>query len=149
MKQTEGSPNQAGKADPKPTPCAENRILIVDDEQSIRDLFSRIIALHLPHCRVDVAVDGGEAVSCFREIHHAVIVMDVRMPVMDGEAAYGAIRDACGEENWAMPAVIFCTGFEPSHEIKNIVAANSAHCVLRKPLDAKALMEAIRTRLGI
>ena len=148
MNETNGQSEEAEPQIAELTPCRKNRILIVDDEQSVRDVFSRVVAFHLPNCRVDLAVNGAEAVSSFRDVHHGIIIMDARMPVMDGEAAFAAIRELCNVENWVMPSVIFCTGFDPSHEVRNIVAANPAHCVLRKPLDSTILMEAIRARLA-
>jgi len=132
-----------------PTPCERNRILLVDDEKTIRDLFQRILALRLPTCRIDVAVNGAEAVEQFHEAHHAVIMMDLRMPVMDGHAAFLEIQKLCRAENIEMPSVIFCTGYEPPDIIKKLTEKNSSHCILHKPVSDILLFEAFNARMGL
>ena len=125
-----------------------NRILIADDEHGIREVFRQVLAYGLPQCRVDLAVNGAEAVESFRAAHQGVVLMDLHMPVMNGEVAFIEIRKMCMENGWEMPAVVFCTGYEPPHEIRNIVSENSAHCVLRKPVSNETLVEALRLRLN-
>jgi len=141
--------NKQTTAESKPQiiPCTPNRILIVDDEKSIRDIFFQVLSYGLKDCRMDMAVNGMEAFEMFRQVHHCVILMDLRMPVMDGKEAYEEIRRYCKEQNWEAPAVIFCTGYAPTHEIMNIVAGNPRHCVLQKPVDNDTLIEALQTRL--
>jgi len=141
--------NETNTAPQKPEiiPCTPNRILIVDDEKSIREIFFQVLSYGLKNCRMDMAVNGLEAVEMFRQAHHAVILMDLRMPVMDGREAYEEIRKYCREQNWELPAVIFCTGYAPTHEIANIVASNPRHCVLQKPVDNDTLVEALQARL--
>ena len=127
--------------------CDKNRILIVDDEQSIRDVFRRVLSYGLPKCRIDLAVNGAEAVESFRQTHQGVILMDLHMPIMNGERAFMEIRHICLENDWEMPSVVFCTGYEPPHEIQNIVSENPRHCALRKPVTNETLIEALKLRL--
>ena len=89
------------------TPCTPRRVLIVDDEKGIRDVFLAVVSYGLPDCRVDLAVNGAEAVENFRTAHQDVLVMDLNMPVMNGLDAFAEIRKICDEEKWAMPAVVF------------------------------------------
>ena len=123
------------------------RILIVDDERSIRDLFLMVISCGLPDCSIDVAVNGAEAVVAFRQARPSVLVMDLKMPVMDGGQAFEEIEKLCKTQSWTMPSVIFCTGFAPPDRIQNLIKDNPIHCLLRKPVSPKQLMEAIRKRL--
>lgn len=127
--------------------CDKSRILIADDEQSIREVFRRVLSYGLPKCRIDLAVNGAEAVESFRQAHQGVILMDLHMPVMSGDRAFMEIRHICMESGWEMPAVVFCTGYEPPHEIHNIVSENPKHCVLRKPVSNDTLIEALRLRM--
>jgi CheY-like chemotaxis protein len=58
------------------------RVLIVDDNRKMRRfLRSLLIDLHPELCE---ASDGEEAVALFSTFHPDVVLMDVRMPVMDG-----------------------------------------------------------------
>lgn len=129
------------------TPVSRKSLLIVDDERAIRDVFQRVVAYGLPDCRVDVAVNGAEAVEFFRAVHHAVILMDLAMPVMNGQEAFAEISDICKSEGWEMPAVIFCTGFDPPDGIREVVRQNSRHCVLLKPVDHDTLLEELASRV--
>ena len=130
-------------------PCTPNRVLIVDDERTIREIFMQVLKFGLKDCRLDMAVNGLEALEMFRQVHHSVILMDLRMPVMDGREAFDEMRRHCREHKWEMPAVIFCTGYAPPHEVGNIVSGNPRHCVLQKPVDNETLIEALQTRLKI
>lgn len=128
-------------------PCAPRRILVVDDEKAIRDVFSLVLSLGLPDSRIDLAINGAEAVNCFRDVHHAVLLMDLHMPIMDGETAFGEIEKICEEEKWQMPSVVFCTGYEPSNILRNMIDNNPDHCVLRKPVSNNILLSALKERL--
>ena len=129
--------------------CEENRILIVDDESAILEIFKKILEYGIPDCRIDVAINGAEGVANFRDTHPKVILMDLHMPVLDGEAAFLQMRDICKENNWEMPSVVFCTGYDPSHDLQNAIAGNPLHCVLRKPVSNDTLVETIKSRLGL
>ena len=128
-------------------PCHRSRLLIVDDEKNVRDLFFKVLACDLPDYRVDLAVNGAEAVENFRQAHHSVILMDLSMPVMNGETAFEEIEKVCQELNWEMPCIIFCTGYDPSQRIRSLVAENSRHCLLLKPVTHACLVEAFKKRL--
>lgn len=124
-----------------------SRILVVDDEKFVRDVFRRLISSGLPDCKVDVAVNGAEAVCAFRRIRHSVLVMDLKMPIMDGATAFKEIRKMCEDEGWEMPSVIFCTGHDPSDLARDIVGNDPTHCLLIKPVRHWQLVEAIQARL--
>lgn len=128
-------------------PTTPRRILIVDDEKGIRDVFMAVVASDLPDCRVDLAINGAEAVESFRSIHHQVIVMDLNMPVMNGLDAFTEMQAICRIEKWAMPAVIFCTGFDPPHALNSVLQSGSTCQLLRKPVTNKALVQAVSEQL--
>lgn len=124
------------------------RILIVDDEQMIRKLFGMIIMTEMPDAVIDQACNGQEAVKAFEEGHHDLVVMDLQMPVQDGREAFAAISKLCARKEWAVPPVIFCTGFSPPASLTTIVGDGSLHCLLRKPVKADVFLKAVRQRLG-
>mgnify|MGYP006287802465 CR=1 FL=1 len=126
----------------------DKRILVVDDDRAIRDMFLRVLSYKLPNCHIDVAVSGDEAVSSFRSSYYDVVLLDMRMPEMNGDAAYHAIENVCRAEGNQPPAVVFITGFEPSAAIKDIVRNDKRHCLLRKPVRKHILLNALRSRLS-
>lgn len=83
------------------------RIMIVDDEQLARDRLSRMIDGFDSHEVVGEASNGVEAVKVAANMQPEVVLMDIRMPGMDGLEAARHIVDA--EEP---PAIIFCTAYE-------------------------------------
>ena len=65
-------------------------ILIVDDEELIRDLIKEYISLE--NLNADEAVDGREALKLFQQNNYALIILDVMMPKMDGWSVCREIR---------------------------------------------------------
>ena len=137
----------AGEKGPSPVPCDRCRVLLVDDEASIRFLFHMILSSELGNVRIDLAADGREAVGLFREGHHAVVLMDLHMPVMDGRAAFGSIEELCRSLHWEMPSVVFCTGFACTDAVLRIVQGSPSHCLLSKPVSSEKLVNTVRERL--
>lgn len=129
--------------------CERNRILVTDDEAAIRSLFKTILSFSFEGVKVDEACNGLEAVMAFREGHHGIILMDLRMPEMDGHQAFLAIQDICHEKGWQMPAVVFCTGFDPPDTVRQIVGDAKYHNVLRRPVTSDDIINAVRSRFDV
>ncbi len=123
------------------------RILIVDDEQMIRRLFGMIIQSEFHDAVIDHAENGAEAVDAFIQGRHNLIIMDLQMPVRDGREAFLEIARVCKEKGWDIPPVVFCTGFSPPESLNSIIGAGQLHGLLRKPVKADVLLDAIRKRL--
>ena len=66
-----------------------SKILIVEDEKAQRELY--MMELAEDGYEVDQAENGAEAVAKVRNNHYDLIVMDIRMPEMDGIEALGKI----------------------------------------------------------
>ncbi len=67
------------------------RILVVDDEELIRDLIREYIENEKYLC--DEAKDGEEAISLVQREHYDLIIMDIMMPLMDGYTAIKKIKE--------------------------------------------------------
>jgi DNA-binding NarL/FixJ family response regulator len=68
------------------------KVLVVDDQRVVREGLATIVA-SLPGMEVvGLAANGEEAVSLTAEQHPDVVLMDLRMPIMDGAEATAAIR---------------------------------------------------------
>mgnify|MGYP001595314457 CR=1 FL=1 len=150
MNQATPAASNQGQASSGPlVPCEKNRILIVDDEVRIREVFRLILSDGLPDCKIDVAANGKEALEIFRTAHPSVVVMDLHMSVMDGQAAFMQLQKQCAENNWEMPSIIFCTGFAHPETVRSIVVRNATHCLLSKPVRGETLLNVVKSRLGI
>ena len=128
--------------------CDKTSMLLVDDEEPIRILFEMILSADLPDLRIDLASNGQEALDLFSRKHHALLLMDLHMPVMDGRAAFEAIRELCCTRRWQMPSVVFCTGFAPPEPVVKAVEENESYGLLAKPVSSRSLIEAVRIRLA-
>jgi DNA-binding NtrC family response regulator len=130
-------------AAPPPAAPARNtrqRVLVVDDEASIRDLLSKTLAL--AEYDVDTAPDGTTALDRMRAFSYDLLIADLRMPGMDGLTL---IRQA--KRIKADIPVIIITGF--STESSAIEAVNLGVAgYLTKPFRVPQVLAAASKALG-
>jgi excisionase family DNA binding protein len=116
------------------------RVLVVDDEASIRDLLSKTLAL--AEYDVDVAPDGRSALERMRLYPYDLLIADLKMPGMDGLTV---IREA--KRYKADLPVIIITGF--STESSAIEAGNLGVAgYLTKPFRVPQVLAAAAKALG-
>jgi len=130
--------------------CDKRRILITDDEMAVREIFRLILSHEFPDCIIDLASNGLDAVQSFRKFHQSLLLMDLKMPLMDGRTAFYTICDLCDENGWEKPAVIFCTGLMQPSEANIPVPASPKPelIVLQKPVTRDELLAAVTSRLA-
>jgi excisionase family DNA binding protein len=137
-----GGPRPAAPvAAPRPAAGASRpRILVVDDEASIRDLLSKTLAL--AEYDVDVSPDGRSALERMRLYPYDLLIADLKMPGMDGLAV---IREAKRYKS-DLPIIII-TGF--STESSAIEAVNLGVAgYLTKPFRVPQVLAAAAKALG-
>ncbi len=132
---------------PEPVPGAARdlaglTILVVDDEESIRRPLRRYMA-RLGATVVDAA-DGLAALAQLRVLAVDAIVLDLRMPRMDGLEFYATLRR---ERPALVDRVLFLSG-DPLQMREARAGALSAARVLAKPVDLPVLTTAIRRLVG-
>jgi excisionase family DNA binding protein len=116
------------------------RVLVVDDEASIRDLLAKTLAL--AEYDVDVAADGRSALERMRLYPYDLLIADLRMPGMDGLAV---IREA--KRYKADLPVLIITGY--STESSAIEAVNLGVAgYLTKPFRVPQVLAAAAKALG-
>src|SRR5919107_2623459 len=116
------------------------RVLVVDDEATIRDLLSKTLAL--AEYDVDLAPDGRAALDRLRMIPYDLLITDLKMPGVDGLAV---IREA--RRLKADIPVIIITGF--SNEASAIEAVNlGVSGYLTKPFRVPRVLAAAAKALG-
>ncbi|MGI8893373.1 MAG: response regulator transcription factor [Bacteroidia bacterium] len=108
------------------------RILLVEDEESIRDAIK--LNLELEGYYVDVAGDGKKAVLNTKGKHYDLIILDVMLPEMDGFAVCEAIR----LENSQVP-ILFLTA-KSSGEDRIMGLKKGADDYLPKPFNLEELL---------
>lgn len=131
----------------QPSTHAEKVVLIVDDEEPMRKLFSLIIQSEYPEVRIEQASNGRDAITAAVAVRPKVIIMDCQMPVVDGQQAYETILAEFQKRKWPLPSFIFCTGFTLSEALRKVVAADRLHAYLPKPIQAETLIQEVGSRL--
>ena len=136
-------PRRLTTAAPAPARTAATerpRVLVVDDEASIRDLLAKTLAL--AEYDVDVAPDGRSALERIRIYNYDLLIVDLKMPGIDGLAV---IREA--KRYKADLPVIIITGF--STESTAIEAVNlGVSGYLTKPFRVPQVLAAAAKALG-
>ncbi len=123
-----------------PVRNARQRVLVVDDEASIRDLLSKTLAL--AEYDVDTAPDGTAALDRMRAFGYDLLIADLKMPGMDGLTL---IRQAKRIKQ-DLPVIII-TGF--STESSAIEAVNLGVAgYLTKPFRVPQVLAAAANALG-
>ena len=115
------------------------RVLLADDQALVRGGFRAILAAEDDIEVVGEAVDGREAVRLAREVRPDVVLMDIRMPVMDGIEATRLVT-AEGDP----PKVVVLTTFDADRYVYDALAAGAAGFLL-KDLPSDDLGAAVRT----
>jgi len=119
------------------------RILVAEDhfdnQQVIQQLLKQL------DCDVCIASNGQEAVELFQSWQPQMILMDIRMPVMDGYQATRAIRALPGGDKLPIVALT-ASVFE---EDRGPVLDSGCDDILRKPIEAEQLFEMIGRMLKL
>jgi PAS domain S-box-containing protein len=123
------------------------RILVVDDEKAIRDMFVLALQTQFPELKVEQAADGLSAVNLFSANQHGLILMDAQMPELNGEEAFFKIRTICRSRGMAEPSCIFCTGFQVSEQMADIIGDGTHHTFIKKPVRFSVLADTIENMM--
>ena len=117
------------------------RVLIVDDQELVRAGFRVLLEAEDDIEVVGEAENGADAVELARLTPPDVVLMDVRMPVLDGIEATRRIRDEAGENG---PRVLVLTTFDLDEHVYDALRAGASGFLL-KDVKAQQLAEAVRT----
>jgi DNA-binding NarL/FixJ family response regulator len=116
-------------------------VLVVDDQALLRVAFSSLIDAEEDLQVVGEAADGRQAVELATGLSPDVVVMDVRMPVMDG---IEATRQITADRGAGVPRVLILTTFDLDEYVFDALRAGASGFALKsRPLDE--LLTAIRT----
>ena len=114
------------------------RILLVEDNQVFRDALELLLGMRADVEVVAAVADGTEALPAAARHRPDVVLMDYRLPGMDGVQATAALREAHPEV-----AVVVLTASANSREIDALYAAGASAC-LTKDQELETIVDAIK-----
>ncbi|OEU96835.1 response regulator [Streptomyces oceani] len=115
------------------------RVLLVDDHQVVRRGLRTFLEIQADIAVVGEAANGAEAVRCAEELAPEVILMDVKMPGVDGIEALQELRSRGNRAR-----VLVVTSFTEQRTVVPALRAGAAGYVY-KDVDPEALADAIRS----
>lgn len=115
------------------------RVVLVDDQSAVRSGVQAFLSVQPDIEVVGEASNGAEALAIVAQVHPDVVLMDVRMPVLDGVAATKRMRAAYPE----IQIVLFTT-FDSDGYVHEGVQAGAAGYLL-KNASVQAIVEALHT----
>jgi two-component system response regulator PilR (NtrC family) len=122
-----------------PTSPQKPRILIVDDEESLREFLS--IMLHREGYQVDTAVDGGQAAAHLREHSYDLVISDINMPRMGGMELLRHIKERTPET-----VVLMITAFSTTEQAVEAMK-QGAYDYITKPFKNEEIRLVVKNAL--
>ncbi len=123
------------------------RIMLVEDNDLNQEIAKTV--LELVGCRVDVVNNGQEAVDLFESkpaFYYKAILMDIRMPVMDGLQATKIIRNSSKKDAKKIPIVATTANAFDEDVKKSMESGMNGHLV--KPLEIEQLYQTLSELVG-
>jgi len=114
------------------------RVLVVDDQRLVRDGIASLLGIEPDLEVVGTAADGSTALELARQSRPDVVLMDVRMPTMDGVEATAALRQELPDCR-----VLMLTTFDDEEYVVRALRAGASGYLL-KDVPAADLAQAIR-----
>lgn len=123
---------------PDSRPRTPIRVLIADDHVTVREGLAAIIGRQPDMVVTAAAANGQECLERWRQFHPDIVLLDLRMPVMDGVAAIEAIR-----REDASARLIVLTTFDTDYDITRAIMAGAKGYILKDAL-REELLDCIR-----
>jgi NarL family two-component system response regulator LiaR len=113
-------------------------VMIVDEHDMVRRALATFIRVYADLELIAEARNGQEAVQMCEQVRPHVVLMDLKMPVMDGATATRIIR-----QRWPQVQVIALTSFQERELVRDVLQAGAIGYLL-KNVSGDDLAEAIR-----
>lgn len=123
------------------SPASSANILVVDDESMLRGMVSEILS---PDHNVLQASDGREAIAMLEHEDIDLLIVDLRMPGLDGFALHGWVKDNKPD---LMRSILFTTGdiYEP--KTREFVKQSDVRCI-SKPFSVEMFLKQVNSLLS-
>ena len=146
------------------TASSRVRVVVADDHEVVRTGYAALLDTQADFTVIGTARDGSEAVRVCRDVHPDVVLMDVRMPGMDGieatrlvlspssegpepgKPSEGSGKPGASEEpvdSYAGPRVLVLTTFDLDEYVYDALRAGASGFLL-KDVTAERLFDAVR-----
>ncbi|MFC1432695.1 response regulator [Streptacidiphilus sp. N1-3] len=119
------------------------RIVVADDHEVVRAGFAALLDTQPDFTVLGTARDGAEAVRVCRELTPDVVLMDVRMPVLDGIEATRQLAGSGSGPDSGSPRVLILTTFDLDEYVYDALCAGASGFLL-KDVTAERLFDAVR-----
>jgi two-component system, NtrC family, response regulator AtoC len=114
----------------------DNILLLVDDDKAFRDIVHYELEV-AGYKNIIEAEDGREALDIMAEKHVDLMLLDLRMPKLDGEAVLQYVK-----ENYPNMSVIVVTG-QSGNDVKKYVLSLGASAYIQKPYNTTELLGSV------
>jgi len=111
-------------------------VLIVDDADFMREMLRDIVG-EMSLSIVAEAANGSEAVALYRQLHPDLVLLDITMPVMDGNEALQAILKHDPEAN-----VVMITALGQKDQVLSAIKAGARDFII-KPFDQERVQSTL------
>ncbi len=118
------------------------RILVVDDEDSIRELIKEVLSMD-GHT-FETAGDGAQALELIRKTNFDLVILDRNMPTMTGIQALAILRS---NPSYKGLKVLMCTSASVTKEVDEAFAAGANDYIL-KPINLAMLQGKVKKHLA-
>jgi DNA-binding NarL/FixJ family response regulator len=122
------------------TSASTIRVVVADDQALVRSGFTALLEAEEDIEVVGEAADGARALELARELHPDVVLMDIRMPGMDGLAA---AREIAADPDLASTRVVMLTTFDLDEYVFSAIRAGASGFLV-KHTEPDELLRAIR-----
>jgi len=118
------------------------KILIVEDEKALNEAYEMI--LKRDKHAVATAFNGQEALAAFKRQPPDLMLLDLRMPVMDGVELLEKLKPA---KNYPKTKIIVFSNYDDPDEIDKAFARGAHHYILKAWSSPSELVKVVRTTL--
>ncbi len=118
-----------------------NRILVVDDEPGVCDLLKR--CFEAEGYEVEVAINGEDGLECYRKQPADVVLLDMKMPGMDGMEVLERLREMDPQAG-----VIVATAVK-EQSIADRAMAAGAYDFINKPFDMEYMKTSVLSKIAL
>lgn len=122
-----------------------NRILIVEDDQTVSNVLLKMLKESYPHFEILQAFDGFEAGKQIVAFSPDLIILDLILPGVDG---FRVLRNIRQDEKLFSTKIIAISGFDSAENQERILQSGGADGFISKPVDLKQLRVQIENLLS-